>query len=200
MQRPGKNQRRRARERANAASAIDRLNSAIKTQQKERIHKPEQHKQTVTTSSSRGREPAASGVDHIVHNFATTQPDLTTWDVICATAARTAALTASELSKIQQDNSTGEESSLFPSQQVALPAQQSITIDEQPRTMFERIQQPSRSLFERIDRQHHYPGTRWSSQREQDQNARAVRKQADVHHEFLDHPSPPKAHRDRRLQ
>jgi hypothetical protein len=53
MQRPGKNQRRRARERANTASAIDRLNSAIKTQQKERIHKPEQHKQTVCNVKSR---------------------------------------------------------------------------------------------------------------------------------------------------
>jgi hypothetical protein len=98
MQRPGKNQRRRAKEKANS-SAIDRLNAAVREQQKERIRKLE--KQTVTTPNEKRRDPAATVV-----SSATTLLDLATLELLCSATAKAAAITAVETFKNLQSTST----------------------------------------------------------------------------------------------
>jgi hypothetical protein len=72
MKRPGKNERRKARERANT-SAIDRLNASIRDQQKQRIRKPHQQALGVTT-------PAANS----------NRSEQSAFDIVCEAAARAA--------------------------------------------------------------------------------------------------------------
>jgi len=83
MARPGKRERRRAKDRDNQPTP-ERLNATVRGQQ-ERISKNRgQGKKQEAVVISR-EEPTA------------TEPGASTWNVICATAARTAAITAAEL-------------------------------------------------------------------------------------------------------